>query len=247
MGSCRRCTYYDRGAPPEENSALFAQVLQQGGNTHYTFRFFPGADHAVHQSPDGGLTRLSSLAPGYAEVVGTWVGDVTSGWLPDADAPTPAQQGWRSVAVLPSAWWESAWIQLAAFTLFMVAFAGYLLVELLRRVRGRSVLAPGGRPARLLAGTGATAVLGFFVYVLYLLMSSEKVAAPGPVLAGRPLPWLLLQALALASIGASVAVVLAWRREGSSVSRGERLRLSLLLAGGIVFVSWALDWGLLML
>jgi uncharacterized protein len=58
--------------PPEENPPLFARALHQGGNTHYTLRFFPGADHAAHQSPDGGVTRLPSLAPGYAELIGAW-------------------------------------------------------------------------------------------------------------------------------------------------------------------------------
>ena len=50
-------------------------------------------------------------------------------------------------------------------------------------------------------------------------------AAPGLVLAGRLLPWLLVQALALAVVGAAVATAVAWRRAGSSVSRGEQLRL----------------------
>ena len=36
------------------------------------------------------------------------------------------------MAVPPSAWWESAWVQLAAFALFIVAFAGYPLVALVR-------------------------------------------------------------------------------------------------------------------
>jgi uncharacterized protein len=66
---------HDLLTPPEENPALFVRALEQGRNTHYTLRFFPAADHAVHQSPDGGLTKLPSLAPGYAELVGTWVGD----------------------------------------------------------------------------------------------------------------------------------------------------------------------------
>jgi uncharacterized protein len=137
-------------------------------------------------------------------------------------------------------------MQLAAFVLFIVAFAGYPLVALVRRVRGRSHLASGNWPARLLAGTGSAAVLGLFVYVPYLLIGNARDAMPGPVFAGRPLLWLLLQALALTAVGASVATAVAWRQAGSSVSRGERLRLGLLLAGGVVLVPWALYWGLLM-
>jgi uncharacterized protein len=120
-------------------------------------------------------------------------------------------------------------MQLATFALLMVAFAGYPLVALVRRMRGRSRLAVVGNPARLLASTGAAAVLGLFVYVPYLLIGNAKDAAPGPVLAGRPLMWLLVQAFALTAVGASVATAVAWRQAGGSVSPGERLRLGLLL------------------
>ena len=82
----------DQSTPPGQNPPLFAQALQQGGNTHYTFRFFSGASHDIYQSPDGGVTSLPELAPGYAELVGSWVQAVTSGQLPQADAPVPPQQ-----------------------------------------------------------------------------------------------------------------------------------------------------------
>jgi hypothetical protein len=232
--------------PPGENPPLFAHALQQGGNTHYTFHFFPGADHAAHQSPDGGVTRLPLLAPGYAELVGSWVHDVTGGRLPHADASVPPQQDWPSVPMPPLAWWESAWMQLVVFTLLIIAFAGYPLIALARRMRGRSSQAPAGNPARLLAGAGAGAVLGLFAYLIYLLVSSERALAPGPVFVGRPLPWLLLQALALITVGAAISTAIVWRRAGSSVSQGERVRLGLLLAGGALFTLWALYWGLLL-
>src|SRR6266700_2244438 len=195
----------DQSTPPGQNPPLFAQALQQGGNTHYTFRFFPGASHDIHQSPDGGVTSLPELAPGYAEFV--------------------------------------------AFLLLLTAFAGYPLVALLRRLRGRSLHAVVGTPARLLSGTGVTAVLCFFVYMLSLLIGvgmSGREVVPDPVLAGRPLLWLLLQMLALVTVGAEVATAVAWRRAGNSVSLGERRRLGLLLAGGALFVLWALYWGLLL-
>ena len=239
----------DQSTPPRENPPLFAQALQQGGNTHYTFRFFPGASHDIHQSPDCGVTSLPELAPGYADLVGSWVQAVTSGQLPQADAPVPPQQDWLSVPVPPLSWWESAWVQLAAFLLLLAAFAGYPLVALLRRLRGRSQNAAVGAPARLLSGAGITVVLSFFVYMLFLLIGvglSEKKIVPDPVLAGRPLLWLLLQTLALVTISAEVATAVAWRRAGNSVSLGERRRLGLLLAGGVLFVLWALYWGLLL-
>jgi hypothetical protein len=87
------------------------------------------------------------------------------------------------------------------------------------------------------------AVLGSFAFLFYLLMTGGKLAAPGPVLLGRPVVWLALQALALTTVAASGWTVRAWRRAGT---RSERVRLGLLLAGGAVFLPWSLYWGLLL-
>jgi dienelactone hydrolase len=232
--------------PPRETPPVLAAALKKGGNRHYTFQFFPGADHAAHQSPDGGVTRLPELAPGYADLVGTWVHDVTTGRLPTAQTSGPAPvQASPTVPVDPPAWWETSPMQLAALALLLVAFAAYPVIALARRVRGRSQ-APATRAARLLSGAGLAAVLGTLCYLFYLLMTGGRLAAPGPVVAGRPLIWLALQALAVASVVATVLTALAWRRSRGSTPRGEGVRLGLLLAGGAVLVPWALYWGLLL-
>ncbi|MBC6461035.1 prolyl oligopeptidase family serine peptidase [Actinomadura sp. HBU206391] len=234
----------DLQTPPEDNPPLFARALRRGGNTHYTFRFFAGADHAAHESPDGGRTRGPALAPGYADLVGSWIGDVTSGRLPNADAPTPPRQDDASIEAPPSAWWESAWAQLAAFVLFFVSFTAYPLVALVRRLRGRRTR-PVSRWARLVAAGGLAAVMGVFSYLFYL-MAAGRSPHPGNVLAGRPLPWLGLQMLAVAVVAAGVATAVAWRRAAATVPWGERLRLGLLFTAGTVFIPWAFYWGLLL-
>ncbi|MGK5554113.1 alpha/beta hydrolase family protein [Actinomadura kijaniata] len=228
----------DLQTPPQENPPLFAQALRRGGNTHYTFRYFRNADHGVHQTPDGGRTRGEALAPGYADLVAGWVRDVTSGRLPNADAPTPPKQDYPTVAAPPSAWWEGRWAQLFAATLFLVAFAAYPLTALARRVRGRRGVANGW--ARTLAATGTVSFLGAFVYLFSLVMG--KGTETGPLVFGRPLPWVLLQTTAVLAVIALVGTVLRWRRE---VPRGERVRVGLLLVAGAVFVPWAFYWGLL--
>jgi dienelactone hydrolase len=237
----------DLQTPPEENPPLFARALRRGGNTHYTFRYLAGADHAGHETPDRGVTRGPRLAPGYAELVGSWVGEVTSGHLPAADAPTPPRQDYPSLAAPRSAWWESGWAQLAVVVLLVVAFAGYPLVALVRRARRRwaSEQRPVSRWARLLAGAGLVTPLGLLCYLVYL-MAAGRNPDPGPVLAGRPLPWLVLQALAVAAVAAGVATAVAWRRDSALVRPGERVRLGLLLAAGAVLVPWGLYWGLLL-
>ncbi|GAA3111236.1 hypothetical protein GCM10017600_67130 [Streptosporangium carneum] len=237
---------HDLLTPPQESPPLFARALKEGGNRHYVFRFFPDADHAAHRTPDGGVTRLPELAPGYADLVGSWVGEVTAGRPPTAriSGPAPVQAS-VTVPVDPPAWWASAPAQLAALLLFLVAFAGYPVVALVRRLRGRSTVPVTGA-ARLLSGAGLATVLGSFSYLVYLVMTGGKLAAPGPVFAERPLVWLALQALAVASVVATVRTGWAWRRAPGSVPRGERARLGLLLAAGVVFVPWAFHWGLLL-
>ncbi|GAB3145537.1 alpha/beta hydrolase family protein [Microbispora hainanensis] len=234
---------HDLLTPPEETPPIFARALEKGGNRHYTFRFFPGADHAAHLTPDGGVTRLPALAPGYADLVGSWVREVVAGRPPLASVSGPApEQASSTVPVDRPAPWESATVQLAAMLLLIAAFAAYPVTALVRRLRGRARTAPPAAP-RVVSAAGLVAVLGSFAFLFYLLMTGGKLAAPGPVLLGRPVVWLALQALALTTVAASVRTVLAWRRAGT---RGERLRLGLLLGGGALFLPWALYWGLLL-
>lgn len=237
---------HDLLTPPRESPPGFARALEHGGNRNYTFRFFPDADHAAHLTPDGGVTRSPELAPGYADLVGSWVQDVTAGRPPTArtSGPDPVQES-PTVPVEPPAWWESAPMQLAVLVLLVVAFAAYPLVALARRLRGGS-RAPVSRAARFLSAGGLAVVLGSLSYLFYLVMTGGKLAAPGPVLAERPLIWLALQALAVASAVAALLTALAWHRARGSVPPGERVRLGLLVAGGPVFIPWGLYWGLLL-
>ncbi|HUR02094.1 MAG TPA: prolyl oligopeptidase family serine peptidase [Nonomuraea sp.] len=237
---------HDLLTPPKETPPVFAGALEAGGNRHYTFQFFPGADHAAHQTPDGGVTRLKALAPGYADLVGSWVKDVTGGKLPTAQTNGPAPvQASLTVPMDPPAWWESALMQVVALLVFLIAFGAYPVVALVRRVR-RACLAPVSRAARLVSAGGFGVVLGSFGYLFYVVMTGGKLAAPGPMVAGHPVIWVALQLLAVACVVAAVRTALAWRRLRASVPRGERVRLGLLLAGGAVFVPWALYWGLLL-
>ncbi|MFG1703430.1 alpha/beta hydrolase family protein [Nonomuraea sp. M3C6] len=238
---------HDLLTPPRETPPIFAAALKRGGNRAYTFRFFADADHAAHRTPDGGVTRLPELAPGYAELVGTWVDDVTSGRAPVAEVAGPAPvQADDSVAVPPTEWWESAGAQLVALVVFLVAFCGYPVVALIRWVRRRGEAegrVKGVRAARIVSAGGLVAVLGGFAYLFYLIRTGGKLAVPGPVVAGRPVLWLALQALALVTVVATVMVGVRWRR---TAAKGEQVRLGLLVVGGVVFLPWALYWGLLL-
>ncbi|MEV0611941.1 prolyl oligopeptidase family serine peptidase [Nonomuraea sp. NPDC050404] len=238
---------HDLLTPPRETPPIFAEALEAGGNRRYTFRYFADADHAAHRTPDGGVTRLPELAPGYGELVGEWVGQALSGRAPTAQVSGPAPvQADDSVGVPPTEWWESAVAQLVALVLFLVAFGGYPVVALVRRVRRtRAEVAPV-KAARLVSAGGLTVLLGGFAYLFYVVMTGAKLATPGPLLAGRPVVWLALQLVAIATVVATVVLAVTAGRWRRVVARGEKVRLGLVVAGGAVFVPWALYWGLLL-
>ena len=202
--------------PPGEAIRIFRESV-----AHHTLRVFPDAQHQLRRTTDG-FDKLPGYAPGYLELVSSWVNHPPA--ISSADAP-PAQDR-PSTAVTPLAWYEPTWLQLAALVFLLVAFAWYPLFR-----RG-----PAARPARWLSATGLLAVLGFLAVDVLIQLSMGK--GLGPVVAGRPLPWLALQLLSLGTVAATIGTAVAWWRD-----RG--LRLGVLLAGGVAFVPWAIYWGLL--
>jgi dienelactone hydrolase len=199
--------------PPGEAVRIFRDSLAR-----YTLRVFPDAQHQLRRTTDG-FDKLPGYAPGYLELVGTWVHDLPA--VSSADAP-PAQDR-PSFAITPLSWYESTWLQLAVLVVLLVAF-GFGL--------GRRV----ARPARRLAVTGLLTVVGFAVVDVLIQTTMGK--GLGPVVLGRPLPWLALQLLSLGAVAAAIGTAVAWWRNRTP-------RLGVLLAGGVLFVPWAIHWGLL--
>jgi dienelactone hydrolase len=243
----------DRVEPPAESARIVQGALERGGNTRYTIRFFPDADHGLHSSPDG-FKQLDSFAPGYFDTVISWVKEVARGEEPGPSIAGPVpEQARPSRPLAPLSWWESGWVQLGAFALPALAFASYLAVAfgvaLARLVLKRPYAAPeqktlqARRWARLLSGAGLAAVLGFVGYSNFLM--STVASSVGSVVAGRSLPWLALQALALTTAASILALAVSWWSARAGMRGAERVRIGSLLAGGVVFVAWAAYWGLL--
>jgi hypothetical protein len=199
------------------------------------------------------------LAPGYPETVASWAKGVARGKEPGPSVAGPApQQARPSRPLAPLAWWESVWAQLGATVLSVLAFASYpavaLAAPLARLALGRPCAAPRPTtrpttrrvrlPARLLAAAGLAAVLGFVGYFGYLMFTAAGTV--GPVVAGRPLPWLALQALAVGACASALALAASWWSARAEVGGTETARIGALLAGGAVFAAWAAYWGLLL-
>ncbi|RSM53610.1 alpha/beta hydrolase [Amycolatopsis sp. WAC 01376] len=220
----------DRLTPPGEAVRIFRETLERAGNRQYTLKVFPQAQHGLRRTTDG-FDKLDGFAPGYLDLVGAWVNGVRN--EPSADPPPP--QASQSVALAPLAWYETPWVQIGVWALALLAFAAYPVTALFRRRKE----VPLARPARWLASTGLLATAGFLAY--YIALTTGAAMAPGPVLFGRTLPWLTLQLAAIGVVIAGVVTAVSWWRKKE---RGG-VRVGLLLAGAVLFVPWAVHWGLL--
>lgn len=244
----------DRVQPPAESARIVQEALRGGGNDRYVARVFPDAEHGLRSSPDG-FAVGENLAPGYARAVGTWVFGVAAGEAPGPSVTGPAPEQARPSRPLdPPARWESAWAQLGAVLVPVLAFAshpaGVLVAALARLLRGgRPDKAPPGKAARvrrralLLSAAGTLALLGSIGYLGYLMFTGA--GAVGPVALGRALPWLALQALAVATCLLAVTLGASWWSARAEIGGAERARIGILLAGSAVFAVWAGYWGLL--
>lgn len=238
---------HEQSSPPAESARIIREALERGGNHRYTIRFIPNADHELHVSPDG-FTRRETFAPGYVDTVTSWVKGVARGETPSPSTSVPPlQQRLSPDTVIQIPWYESGgWLQLIAFLLLALGFASYPVAAFvcwLRQRRSHRARSATGRLAAWLACTGLVAVLGLFGYLSFLIISPENEL--GFVIAGRPLPWLALQALALTTVVLSVLLASHWWLARHKTSRWEGVHIGILLDCCVVFVVWGVYWGLL--
>jgi hypothetical protein len=98
-----------------------------------------------------------------------------------------------------------------------------------------------GGTQRLIVAAGLFTTLGLPVYLLFLMITAANVI--GPVVAGRPLPWLLLQGSTVI-VGCTVVIAVRWWRSRRRGERTDQHRL-ILVAAGVVLLGWVGYWGLL--
>jgi dienelactone hydrolase len=232
----------DHDVMPAVSAPLIRRALARGGNTGVTIRTVPGVRHSLHLTANGGFDHLDALPADYGRYEAAWIAGLPN--VPGAGVQEPADREPEVPAIAPLPWYGTPWLQLAGFTLLVAGFAAYPVTAAVRRLRGRRYCPPVRRPARWLAGAGLAATLGAPLYLLFMMASAANVI--GPVALGRPLPWLALQLLAVATVVAAAATATAGWRRRRDVPRAERVRLGLLVAAGGLFLPLAVYWGLLL-
>jgi hypothetical protein len=240
---------FDRVALPRESSTVIEEALRRGGNTRYTMRFISGVRHNLNLTADGGFDRITELPADYGAYERQWIDDLARtepsrlGTAPTTEAPPPVLAPLSGAAAL---------VHLGLILMLTIGFAFYPLAVLMGRIRrrfGASGLGASGLGAsglggtqRLIVAAGLFTTLGLPIYLLFLMITAANVI--GPVVLGRPLPWLLLQGTA-ATVGVCTAVIAArWWRSRRSGGRTDDHRL-ILVAAGAVLLGWAGYWGLL--
>ena len=234
----------DRSTAPGESLTVFRRALDRAGNEHYTLRVVPDADHNMRHSPDGfdDAHDTAEFAPGYVELMTSWVNDLADGPPPPSSDAPPAQT-FRAEPVEPLAWYESPGLHVAAVILMLLTFLTYPAIAVVRRLRGRRGQVPVRWPARGLAAGGIVTVLGTLGYLASIVSSGATDVRSSVI--GRPLPWLLLQLVTLGVLAAAAITAEGWRTRRRQLTTAERFRLATLALGGAAFLPWAVYWGLL--
>jgi uncharacterized protein len=230
---------FDRVALPRESSTAIEEALRRGGNTSYTMRFISGVRHNLNLTADGGFDRIRSLPVDYGAYERHWIDDLARtepsrlGSPPTTETPPPA------LAPLSGA---AAWVHLGLLLTLTMGFAFYPLAGLVGRIRRRSLASKLGGTQRLIVAAGLFTTLGLAIYLLFLMITAANVI--GPVVAGRTLPWLLLQG-STAIVGVcTVVIAVKWWRSRHRGERTDPYRL-ILAAAGAVLLGWVGYFGLL--
>jgi uncharacterized protein len=230
---------FDRVALPRESSTAIEEALRRGGNTRYTMRFISGVRHNLNLTADGGFDRITSLPADYGAYERHWIDYLarTEPWRlgtpPTTETPPPVLAPLSGAAAL---------VHLGLILTLTIGFAFYPLAGLVGYIR-RHPVAPGLRGTeRLIGAAGLFTTLGLPVYMLFLMITAANVI--GPVVMGRPIPWLLLQG-STATVGVCAMVIaVRWWRSRHRAERTDHHRL-ILVASGAVLLGWVGYWGLL--
>jgi dienelactone hydrolase len=239
----------DRIEPAAESAAIVREALAQGGNSSSTIHVFAGADHDLRLSPDGFAPRPAgaSLAPGYGDLVVDWMAMVVAGQPPMSGGALPPAHAVLS-RPLPDHWFGGIAAQSALVLGMIAALLGYPALALYQRL-ARQPAARHGRAVRssapLLVVSGLATIVGAIAHAGFIVITGA--ADVSPVVAGRPLVWLLLQMLALITVGAALAIVVSVSTNHRHVAqnRTDQARYALLVAATALFLPWAIYWELL--
>ncbi|MBS4197103.1 alpha/beta hydrolase family protein [Lederbergia citri] len=236
----------DRTAPAFESYKIVKKALELGGNEHYTIQFIPQANHDMRFSVDG-FNEYEKFAPGYTESMTTWIANVINGDIPKPQiiGQIPKQDRNSPTEIMELSWFDSAWLHLIYMIVLLILFScyfGILFIKLLQKRKLYNKKTSINAYARILGVFGIVTTLGFFGYFGNTMITNEY----GPVIIGRPLPWLILQCMSFLIFLLTILIAISFCKRRTTFIFNEKLRLILLISGGVLFIPWAFYWQLLL-
>ncbi|AYF77774.1 alpha/beta hydrolase [Nocardia yunnanensis] len=237
---------HDVQVPPAESAAVVRAAL--AADPSVTLRFLDGSHNG--RATTTGFDRIGAtyespvppgdFAPGYLDTMRAWLRQVTDGTPPACSADDPPAQA-RASQDPGAPGWSSAVAQAVTLGLIVAGFLAYLAISFADNGI-RTARVARGIP-RWLAGTGLLTTVASLLYLLSIYATGGHALAP--MLLHRPLPWLVVQLLALATTGLLATTGVTAVRRRAELTRAHRLALSALLCAGFVWLAWVLTWGLL--
>ncbi|MFB7718591.1 alpha/beta hydrolase family protein [Nocardia sp. NPDC056100] len=235
---------YDVQVPPAESAAVLRNTLTAAPSV--IIGFLPDTAHNGRATTDG-FDRLGTapgpgaprgaFAPGYLDTMTTWIHRATGDTPPPSSAATPPSQPVTS-SDPGHGWTTSARTQLVLIAALVLAFTTYLLRSFTHRDAhpGRTTR----RLTRAAAASGLLSVLATTAYVLAILSFNARTT--GPIIASRPLAWVILQLLTLLTAALFAGRALAAVR--TKAATPQRISSAIPLLVGCLWLTWAITWGL---
>lgn len=230
----------DTVMPPGTSMGWMQRTLEASGHESYTLRVIPEGDHEVRVASDSGSM---TFAPGYISLMATWMRSVVAGEAP----PPSADAAPRGEPPVPLVTRELAlWLAGAQALLFLgmqLLLLGSVAVGRLVRLGEATSRPPGFHRwlSRLIAAMTLVVTWGVYAAVGYVASTAGN--GIGPVVAGRPLFWLVLQAAAVVATVALIVLLVTWRKYTQSTTRTSLVLQFRLVAGGLL-IPWAMWWNL---
>ena len=238
-----------------ESVEVVRSALDRGGNTHYSLRVLPGADHGIFQAIEGFQNEprpRTAYAEGYLGGMVEWIHGLDGATrrvdLVLPSSATPTRLAWQHPADPRGPAFGGALVQVPLVLAMVLFFGGVLLATAVRwgRRRLRATTPPRTEPGARLAAAASLLVLVTMVGWAATLVPTVLEGGT-PFLLGTPLALLVGQA---ATAAAAVAFVVlgflslrASNEEGGAIPVRNGIRIT--ASGGIVFLVWAAYWHLL--
>jgi uncharacterized protein len=226
---------HDDVVPAHDSAVRLLRALAGGKNRDRMFRTLNGGHALYHLDPDGRF----GLAPGFEELTARWLRSRLAAGAPGrstGDTPLPEPSSVVTKSVTSGPWYGGAVAQLSFAALALAVFLPGPLASLYRAIRRRDSGGEGSRLVTAVSVANLAFLVGLPVALGSIISARGKDVA---MVAGLPVGVLVLDALALASLLLTSALVATTVR---SKPGGGAVAVAAGSAAFLIFPAYWLAW-----